>query len=96
MKPTETPKCYLSHSPHGWSLILHEMPLCNHKETAAEALAVAKTFRVEPHPTHYWDGTLGDFAPRADADHFKEDEAAAFTLQPPPAPPRKDTTRELF
>ena len=52
MKPTDTPKCYLSHSPHGWSLILQEMPLCNHKETAAEALAVAKTFRVEPHPTH--------------------------------------------
>jgi len=96
MKPTDTPKCYLSHSPHGWSLILQEMPLCNHKETAAEALAVAKTFRVEPHPTHYWDGTLGDFAPRADADHFKADEAAAFTLQHSPAPPKKDTTLPLF
>jgi len=96
MKPTDTPKCYLSHSPHGWSLILQEMPLCNHKETAAEALAVAKTFGVEPHPTHYWDGTLGDFAPRADADHFKAEEAAAFTLQHPPAPPRKDTTLPLF
>jgi len=96
MKPTDTPECYLSHSPHGFSLIYQEMPLCDHKKTAAEALAVAKTFRVNPHPTHYWNGTLGDFAPRADADHFQEDEAAAFTLQHPPAPPRKDTTRELF
>ncbi len=75
---------------------MQEMPLCNHKETAAEALAVAKIFKVEPHPTHYWDGTLGDFAPRADADHFKADEAAAFTLQHPPAPPKTDTTGDLF
>lgn len=67
MKSTETPKCYLSHSSYGWSLILQEMPLCNYKETAAEALAVAKTFKVEPHPTHYWNGTLGDFEPRADS-----------------------------
>lgn len=96
MKPTETPKCYLSHSPHGWSLIFQEMPLCEHKKTADEVLAVAKTFKVEPHPTHYWDGTLGDFEPRADVDHFKADESAAFTLQPPPAPPKKDTTLPLF
>jgi len=96
MKPTDTPKCYLSHSPHGWSLIFQEMPLCNHKKTAAEALAVAATFKVEPHKTYYWDGLLGDFAPRADADHFQQDEAALFALQPPPAPPRKDTTRDLF
>ena len=96
MKPTDTPECYLSHSPHGHSLIFQGMPLCEHKKTAAEALAVAKTFRVEPHPTHYWDGTLGDFAPRADADHFKEEEAAAFTLQHTPAAPKKDTTLPLF
>jgi hypothetical protein len=57
---------------------------------------VAKTFRVEPHPTHYWNGTTGDFEPRADADHFQAEEAAAFTLQPPPAPPKKDTTLPLF
>jgi hypothetical protein len=96
LKPTKTPECYLSYTTYGWSLILQEMPLCNHKETAAEALAVAKTFRVDPHPTHYWDGTIGDFAPRADADHFKAEESAAFTLQPTPAPPKKDTTLPLF
>jgi hypothetical protein len=96
MKPTDTPQCYLSHSPQGWCLILREAPLCDYKRTAAEALQVAHHFKVEPHKTHYWNGITGDFEPRADADHHQPEEAAAYTLQHSPAAPAADTTRPLF
>jgi hypothetical protein len=95
MKPTDTPQCYLSHSPHGWSLIFRESPLCDYKKTPAEVLQVAAHFKLTPH-NYYWNGISGDFEPRADVDHFQHAEAAAFTLQPPPARPQHDTTPQLF
>ena len=79
-----TPSCYLSRTPSGWSLIYQESPLCDYKKTRAEAEAVARQFKVQPSP-HFWNGSAGQFEP---LDPHQEAEAAAFSLMPTPNQPK--------
>ena len=66
-----------------------------YKKTPAEALEVAKQFKLQPH-TAFWDSSEGVFILRSGVDHFQADEAQAFTLTHSPSPAPKDTTRPLF
>jgi len=95
LKLEKDPEVYLSGSGAKWTIINQGMPLCDYKKTPAEALEVAKMYKLQPH-TFYWDTTDFVFMPRSDADHFQAAEAAAFSLMPPTPPAAKDTTLNLF
>ena len=95
LKLEKDPEVYLSGSGTKWTIIYQGSPLCDYKKTPAEALEVAKQFKLQPH-TAFWDSSEGVFILRSGVDHFQADEAQAFTLTHPVPPAQKDTTRQLF
>lgn len=93
---TDTPPAvYLSGSGNRWRVICQGLPLSADKTTPTEALEVARKMKIQP-SAYYWNEEEGIFYLRADADAFQADEAQAFSLQPSPAQPQKDTTLPLF
>jgi len=89
------PPVFLSGARDSWTIIVQGLPICDTKKTAAEALEVAKLFKVQPHSS-YWDIDEQAYILRSDVDHLQADEAAAFTLTHPKPPGRKDSTLNLF
>mgnify|MGYP003579005079 CR=1 FL=1 len=58
----QTPSVYLSKAGGMYSVISQGAPICASKQTAAEALAAAKHFRLTVAP-HMWNGDAGEWQP---------------------------------
>jgi len=92
LKLDKNPEVYLSGNGDRWTVINQGMPICDYKKTPAEALAVAKMYKLQPH-TFYWDSVELVFMPRSDVDHFQAAEAEAFTLAHTPNQPKTTTAQ---
>lgn len=60
LKLEKDPITYLSGHDDRWTMIHEGLPLCDYKKTAAEALEVAKMYKLQPHSA-YWNSKEGIF-----------------------------------